>query len=116
MGGLIDRRSLDAGELMLAERLADDLETGGQRRIAKTADRLPGSCARNDCGKRFFRVDEVPLASAQRVIWNAARAASVSRTSKLIAPDFERFARTPWPIASLASSGMRFLSSLFARS
>src|SRR5262245_2704357 len=37
-------------------------------------------------------------------------------TSKLTAPDFERFARTPCPIASLASSGMSALSSLFARS
>src|ERR1700757_885195 len=36
--------------------------------------------------------------------------------SKLTAPDLDRFARTPCPIASLASSGMRFLSSLFARS
>jgi hypothetical protein len=32
----------------------------------------------------------------------------------LTAPDFERLARTPCPIASLASSGMRPLSSVFA--
>jgi hypothetical protein len=32
------------------------------------------------------------------------------------APDFERLAFTPCPIASLASSGIRALSSLFARS
>ena len=38
------------------------------------------------------------------------------RTSKLTAPDFERLARTPWPIASLASSGIRALSSVLARS
>ena len=31
-----------------------------------------------------------------------------------MAPDFERLARTPWPIASLASSGTRPLSSAFA--
>src|SRR5262249_45431468 len=48
--------------------------------------------------------------------WIAAWLASVSKTSKLTAPDFERFARTPCPIASLASSGMSALSSLFARS
>ena len=31
-----------------------------------------------------------------------------------MAPDFERLARTPWPIASLASSGIRPLSSALA--
>ena len=35
---------------------------------------------------------------------------------ELTAPDLERLARTPWPIASLASSGIRALSSVFARS
>src|SRR5262245_21679293 len=44
-----------------------------------------------------------------------AWAASVVRTSKLTAPDFDRLARTPCPIASLASSGITALSSLFAR-
>ena len=33
-----------------------------------------------------------------------------------MAPDFERLARTPWPIASLASSGIRPFSSALARS
>ena len=33
---------------------------------------------------------------------------------KLMAPDFERLARSPWPIASLASSGIRLLSSALA--
>jgi hypothetical protein len=37
-------------------------------------------------------------------------------TSKLTAPDFDRFPRTPCPIASFASSGIKALSSLFARS
>ena len=31
-----------------------------------------------------------------------------------MAPDFERLARTPWPIACLASSGTRLLSSALA--
>ena len=31
-----------------------------------------------------------------------------------MAPDFERLARTPWPIASLASSGIRLFSSVLA--
>ena len=42
--------------------------------------------------------------------------ASVSSTSKLTAPDFERLAFTPCPMASLASSGIKALSSLLARS
>ncbi len=33
-----------------------------------------------------------------------------------MAPDLERLARTPWPIASLASSGIKALSSAFDRS
>src|SRR6516162_3262598 len=36
------------------------------------------------------------------------------RRSKLTAPDFERLARTPYPIASLASSGISPLSSALA--
>ena len=36
--------------------------------------------------------------------------------SKLIAPDLERLARTPWPKASRASSGTRSFSSDFAAS
>src|SRR3984957_21216822 len=39
-----------------------------------------------------------------------------SRRSKLTAPDFERLARTPLPVASFASSGIRVLSSDLARS
>jgi hypothetical protein len=35
---------------------------------------------------------------------------------KVIAPDFDRFARTPWPDASLVSSGTNAFSSAFARS
>ena len=42
--------------------------------------------------------------------------ASASSTSKLTAPDFERFALTPCPRASLASSGIKALSSHLARS
>ena len=33
-----------------------------------------------------------------------------------MAPDFERRARTPWPTASLASSGISFFNSDFAAS
>jgi hypothetical protein len=38
------------------------------------------------------------------------------KSSKLIAPDFERLARNPCPVASLASSGISFLRSDFAAS
>ena len=31
-----------------------------------------------------------------------------------MAPDFERLARMPWPVASLASSGIKPLSSALA--
>src|SRR6516225_11092849 len=37
-------------------------------------------------------------------------------SSKLIAPDFARLERTPWPLTSLASSGTNTLSSVLARS
>ena len=36
------------------------------------------------------------------------------RRSKLIAPDLDRLARMPWPMASLASSGIRFFNSVLA--
>src|SRR5258708_14950001 len=42
---------------------------------------------------------------------SAAWPASSSSRSKLMAPDFERLARMPCPIASLASSGMRLFNS-----
>jgi hypothetical protein len=48
--------------------------------------------------------------------WTGVWVASVSSTSKLTAPDFERFALTPCPMASLASSGIKALSSVLARS
>src|SRR5450830_1439770 len=38
------------------------------------------------------------------------------KRSKLIAPDLERLTLMPWPKASLASSGIRILSSILARS
>src|SRR5262249_3765694 len=38
--------------------------------------------------------------------WSGAWLPSTLRTSKLTAPDFDRLARMPWPIASLASSGI----------
>src|SRR5262249_13717192 len=46
--------------------------------------------------------------------WSCAQLASKLSTSKLTAPDFERLARIPWPMASLASSGISALSSVLA--
>ena len=57
-----------------------------------------------------------PRQGPRPIHWIGAWVASVTRTSKLTAPDFERFARTPCPMASLPSSGIRPLSSFFARS
>jgi len=55
------------------------------------------------------------LASAAAIVpivsLGAAPLPSASRRSKLIAPDFERLARTPWPIASFASSGISAFNS-----
>src|SRR5215471_12512209 len=48
--------------------------------------------------------------------WYVQAEYSTSSTSKLTAPDFERLAFTPCPMASLASSGIKALSSLVARS
>ena len=46
--------------------------------------------------------------------WSGALLTSASIESKLMAPDLERLARRPWPVASLASSGTNFLSSVLA--
>jgi hypothetical protein len=55
-----------------------------------------------------------PTASVRRrTHWTGAWA--TSKRSKLTAPDFDRRARRPRPVASLASSGIKNLSSLLAR-
>ena len=46
--------------------------------------------------------------------WTYAWLPSTLRRSKLTAPDFDRLARMPCPIASLASSGIRPFSSALA--
>src|ERR1700681_1889905 len=51
-----------------------------------------------------------------RFHWIGAWPASMSRASNEIAPVLERLARTPCPMASFASSGIKFLSSALARS
>src|SRR5262245_19960166 len=56
------------------------------------------------------------LAKAEASAATGAWVTSLSSKSKLTAPDLERFAFTPCPMASLASSGIKALSSLLARS
>jgi len=70
--------------------------------------------------KRLFRIDEFGLGFGQgrgerRRDHSGAWVASISSTSKLTVPDFERFAFMPCPMASLACSGIKALSSLLAR-
>src|ERR1700724_1663905 len=92
-GGLIDCRGLDDGDLMLAQRLANNFEPARQGRVAEGALRLASSSRSDGGGERFFRVDEVRLRFGQGSGQSGERftgAASVSRTSKLTAPDFER--------------------------
>jgi hypothetical protein len=100
--GLIDGGRLYRGDLVLAERLAHDIEATGKRRIAKAAPALPCAAGPDRQRQGLFRIDELGLRPGQL--------APVSRTSKLTAPAFERLARTPWPMASLASSGIKALS------
>jgi hypothetical protein len=63
--GLIDRRGLDRGDLVLAERLAHNIETARQRSIAEGL-LCPIGITRSDGGReRFLRVDELDLRLGQ---------------------------------------------------
>ena len=89
-----------------------------------------GSCAPPSPGRPLRIVAVSDFSGLTSSAWALAKAeasaATVSldrgmgglrrRTSKLTAPDFERLPRTPCPIASLASSGIKALSSVLARS
>ena len=121
-GRLIDRRGLHRCDLMLAERLAHDIEAVGERGIAEAPLPLPcspgGIMAVSDFSGLTSSACALANAAASAATdhWTGAWAASVSRTTKLTAPDLERLPRTPCPMHSLASSGIKDLSSLFARS
>ena len=111
-GGLVDRGGLDRGDLMLTERLAHDVEAARQRGIAEGALPLPCPSGADRGGQRFFRIDQFGLRLGQGGGQGRDRFTGPvhgwppSTESKLTAPDFERLARTPCPIASLASSGI----------
>ena len=121
-GLFIDFRRLDGRDLMPAKALADNVQPARQRGIAEGAVGFTGEGGPDGAQRAIS-----PDSSAPPGLWRARRkccrlyhwsgawlAPSMLRTSKLTAPDFERLARTPCPIASLASSGMRPLSSALA--
>jgi hypothetical protein len=98
---------------VLPQRLAYNIESTRERRVPEAALALSGSPGADRSRERLFRIDEFGLGLGQG---RGQRRASVSITSKLTAPDFERLAFTPCPMASLASSGIKALSWLLARS
>ena len=115
-GRLVDGGGLHGRDLVLTEGLAHDVEAAGERRITKAALPLPWPAGPDRGGQRLFGVDELGLGLGQRRGKRRDRftgpghgSPPSSRTSKLTAPDFERLARTPCPIASLASSGIKRL-------
>src|SRR6516165_8537485 len=93
---LIDRSGLHDGDLVLAERLADDLEPAGEGRVAKAARRLSGSPACNGGGERFFWVDEVRLCLGER------RGKGCERLTGSLhgRPPYRRNRSSPRPISS----------------
>src|SRR5208337_4418516 len=109
---------------MAAERLAHNIEAARERRIAKGLVRLTRVGPRESSRLTLspdWQAPPAPSPAPQRsprsLHWTAAWVPSpLARRSKLTAPDFDRLARLPWPVASLASSGIRALSSAFARS
>lgn len=120
-GDLLDPSGLDRGDLLLAERLADDVQTGRQRGIPEGSDRFPAGMAtgsRRSGSFRGSRVQPGPGRGRPRwsrsAHWIGASEPSVTWASKLIAPDLERLALMPCPAASFASCGMSFLSSVLA--
>jgi hypothetical protein len=60
-GRLVDGRSLENSDLMLAESLADDLEAARKRGVAETALRGPCPVGPNNRGQRLFRVAQLGL-------------------------------------------------------
>ena len=94
-----------------------------ERRIAEAALPLPWPSGPDRGGQRLFRVDQLGLRLGQ---------GRGQRRDRFTGPGHGRppspghrssprpissaWPRTPWPIASLASSGIKALSSLFARS
>jgi hypothetical protein len=108
---------------MPTERLAHDVEAARERRIAKGLILLARVRCADGGDQRLLRVCEFGLrfaraaAIAPMVSLDPGMAVPLVEKIKADrAPDFERLARTPWPVASFASSGMSALSSALARS
>ena len=120
---LVDRGRLHGRDLMLAR--APCARCRGRSRATHSERSAPARLA----GRRgWSRSATSPDWSVRPAPWRRRRRSppidSLDRCmgrlrvkrSKLTAPDFERLARTPWPMASLASSGISALSSALARS
>ena len=85
-GVLVDRGRLHRRDLVLAERLANDIEPAGERRIAERAIAFPGEWRADGADQRLFRVGELrsglwPARSRWRrsIYWSAAWPASRSQ-------------------------------------
>ena len=61
----VERRGLQGRDLMLAERLAHDVEAAGERCIAEAALPLPWPSAPDCGGQRLFRIDQFGLRLGQ---------------------------------------------------
>ncbi len=60
--GLVDRRGLNGGDLVLAQGPADDIEAARQGGIAEGAfSSLTKASGADRGGQRFFRIDELGL-------------------------------------------------------
>ena len=120
----IDLRRLNDRKLMLAQRLADDVEPGREWRIAIALPFVSGSPSVDDAGQGLYRVHQLDLSLGESRgelrdrshCTSACWPPPLAMRSNEIAPVFDRLALTPWPKASLASSGMSALSSPLALS
>jgi hypothetical protein len=120
---LVDGGGLDRRDFMLAKAFAYNIEAAGERCIAKGSVALARKGASGWWQSRTSPGSSIrpgPLPAPQQLRrWihcSDASPASRSKRSKLMAPDFERFARRPCPAASLASSGTSFFRSALAPS
>jgi hypothetical protein len=64
--GLIDRRGLDGRDLVLAERLAHDIETACERGVAEQPLRSIGRFAFDRPDQRFLRIGKFNLRLGER--------------------------------------------------
>src|SRR5262249_54331770 len=116
----VDCGGLDCRDLMPAKALADNVKTARQRGVAEGPVYHGGKVIgwSQQATSLDWSVPPAPWQALPRwcqwIHRSGAWLPSMLKTSKLTAPDLDRLARTPWPIASLASSGIRALSSVLA--